>query len=575
MVSLNALIILGSVLVLLAILSSRITMRVGLPSLVIWIGIGMLAGSEGLWGLDFENYRLASGIGTLALALILFDGGLRTSTSSIRAAWKPAFTLATAGVVITALTTGLAASLLLRIPLSHGILLGSIVGSTDAAAVFAVLRSRGTRLPPHLNATLEVESGSNDPMAVFLTIALIEIVLGRLDAGLGIVWLFVLQMGVGLAVGLVIGYLAIEINNRVKLDEAGLYPITIAAVGLLSFGVAAVLGGSGFLSVYVAGIVVGNRPMVFRRGILLFMDGTAWLAQIVMFTMLGLLTFPSRLVHAAPAGLAVAAALVFIARPVAVLPILLPFRFSAREILLVAWGGLKGAVPIILAIFPLLSGIPEGRLIFDVVFFVVLVSAITQGWTLPWLAKRMGLQLPLVPGAAISLEITSLKDVKGDIVEYLIPSDCCLRGRRIRDLALPEGAVVAMIARGREMIPPRGSTVLEAGDHAFVVVRPEVRGIVDHIFSGINFGSGTVLPSREFLLPGHMHIAQLEEFYGVRVDAPPEMTLRELFETRLPEERIKVGDVLLLGEVLLTVRDLSPEGIERVGLRVVEQTTNR
>ncbi|MBP7669497.1 MAG: potassium/proton antiporter [Candidatus Eisenbacteria bacterium] len=570
MISINAIMILGSVLVILAILSSRLSARVGVPALVVWVAIGMLAGSEGLGGLQFENYALANSIGTVALAFILFDGGLRTSRASLRAAWKPAFLLATLGVAITALATGLAAHLILRIPLVYGILLGSIVGSTDAAAVFAVLRSKGVRLHPNLTALLEVESGSNDPMAVFLTIALIEVALGRIDPGLGIARLFVLQMGVGLTAGLVVGWIGVQINNRMKLDEAGLYPIMIAAVGLLSFGIAAILGGSGFLSVYVAGMVVGNRPMIFRRGIELFIDGTAWLAQIVMFTMLGLLTFPSRLLQAAPAGLAVAAVLIFLARPVAVIPLLLPFRFSARETLVVIWGGLKGAVPIILATFPLLSGVQEGRVLFDVVFFVVLISATTQGWTLPLVARWLGLQLPLQPGSALSLEITSLQDVKGDIVEYMIPEDSRLRGRRIRDLALPDGAVIAMLARGQEMIPPRGSTELQAGDHAFVVVRPEVRNLVDRAFSGIGFAGGPALPPMEFSLPGHMRVEHLEEFYGIRVDAQPGLTLAELLGSRLGREGLRVGSALRLGEILLTIRETSLQGVERVSLRIME-----
>ena len=568
MLSVNALIILGAVLVLFAILSSRLSTRAGVPALVVWIALGMLAGSEGVGGIAFENYRLASGIGTVALALILFDGGLRTSTASLKAAWKPALALSTVGVVITAAVTGVAATLLFGMPILQGILLGSIVGSTDAAAVFALLRGRGVRLPSRLNATLEVESGSNDPMAVMLTIGTIEILLGRMDPGLGLARFLVFQMGVGLAVGLIVGFLGVWLNNRINLEAGGLYPVMNGAVGLLAYGLSAAVGGSGFLSVYVAGIVLGSRPMVFKRGILLFMDGTAWLGQIVMFTVLGLLSFPSRLLSVAPAGLAITAVLIFLARPLAVVPLLLPFRFSAREIAVIVWGGLKGAVPIILATFPLLSGIPEGRLLFDIVFFVVLVSAVTQGWTLPWLAKRLGLQRRADEGAALSLEITALRQVSGDIVDYAVVEESKASHRRIRDLALPDGAVIAMVARGREMIPPRGSTVLEPGDHAFVVVRPEVRSLVERAFALTEDASGDLAPGLEFHLSGRVRIDQLEEFYGIHVEAPPQATLDELLRSRLGPSEIQVGASIELGEIVLTIREVSSGGIERVGLEV-------
>lgn len=569
MPTIDPLIFLGAVLVLFAILSSKFSTRFGLPTLVVFIGLGMLAGSEGVGGIAFEDYSLASAIGTISLALILFDGGLRTSRESLKVAWKPALTLATLGVAITAVATGVAAIYLLDLPPLQGILLGSIVGSTDAAAVFAVLRSKGTRLRSRLNATLEVESGSNDPMAIFLTIGLIEVLLGRIDPGFGLVRLFVVQMGVGLAVGLLVGYLGSELNNRISLQAAGLYPIMTATMGLLAYGLAAVLGGSGFLSVYIAGIVLGNRPLVFKRGILLFMDGTAWLGQIVMFTVLGLLTFPSRLVDVAPAGFAVAGVLTLIARPIAIFPLLLPFSFSAREIAVVAWGGLKGAVPIILATFPLLRGIPEGRLLFDLVFFVVLVSAMTQGWTLPYLAKRLGLQRALPPGAAASLEITSLQQVDGDIVEYVVADSSKAAGRYIRDLALPEGAVVAMVARGKEMIAPRGSTLLAPGDHAFLVIRSEVRRFVDRAFAPAEKEPHAPLPEMEFLLSAHARVDQLEEFYGVTVEAPPGCTLGDLFRNRLSGEDLEVGSTLRLGQIELTIREMSGRGVEVVGLRGV------
>lgn len=479
----DRLILLAGVLLLLGIASSKFSARVGLPVLVLFLGVGMLAGSEGFGGIEFENYPLAHGIGTAALALILFDGGLRTPLSSIRLAWKPSLVLATVGVLITSVLTGLAAMRILGISLLEGILLGGIVGSTDAAVVFAVLRSSGLRLRDRLSATLEIESGSNDPMAIFLTVGMLQVLLGRMEIGVDLLWLFILQMGVGAAAGIAVGRGAVWAVNRINLDAAGLYPVLVSAFGLLAYGLAASLQGSGFLAVYVAGIVLGNSRLVFQRGVLLFHDAGAWLGQIAMFVVLGLLSFPSRLIDVAPEGLLVALVLILVARPLAVLVALAPFRFDAREIVFLSWVGLKGAVPITLATFPLLLGLPSGPPIFNVVFFVVLISALTQGVSLPFFARKLGLEVPTQLEPAVTLEITSLRHVDGDLVEYTVAPESRAAGRSVRSLALPDGVVLALIARGQEFIPPRGSTRIAAGDHLFVVLRPEVRLLVDRVFT--------------------------------------------------------------------------------------------
>lgn len=558
-------VILGvALLILVGVASSKFSARLGLPALVIFIGLGMLAGSEGLGGIAFEDYVLANGIGTVALVLILFDGGLRTSGESLRLAWKPAAALATAGVALTSAVTGLAAAWILGVPPLVGVLLGCIVGSTDAAAVFSVLRGRGARLPERLGATLEVESGANDPMAVFLTVGLLELLVAGREPGLALLGLFALQMSVGTAVGLLVGRFGAAANSRINLDAAGLYPVLAAAFGFLAFGLASVLGGSGFLAVYLAGIVMGNSRIVFQRGIFLFTDGMAWLAQIVMFTMLGLLSFPSRLLDVAAEGLLIAAVLIFVARPVTVALLLPWFRYGWRETALVSWVGLRGAVPIILATYPLLAGLPEGRLLFDVVFFVVLVSAVTQGWTLPWVATRLGLQEAARTEPAVSLEITSLKHISGDIVDYTVIDDCRATGRLIRELSLPEGAVVAMITRGQAIIPPRGSTRLEAGDHVFVVLNPEIRALVDRVFAP---GDRTEipLPAVEFPLSPRMRVQELTEFYGITVDAAPDCTLEQLVRDKRRGGEPRIGDSVDLGDVRLTVRGRSAEGIETIG----------
>jgi cell volume regulation protein A len=296
-------------------------------------------------------------------------------------------------------------------------------------------------------------------------------------------------MGVGALVGLGCGWGAARVINRINLSAAGLYPLLAGACGLIAFGAAAVLGGSGFLAIYLAGIVLGNSRLVFQRGTFLFMDELAWVGQITMFVVLGLLSTPSELVAVAGPALVISAVLILVARPLAVVPLLWPFRFTPREQALVAWVGLKGAVPVILATFPLLFGLPHGRLIFDVVFFVVLVSATLQGWTLPTLAARLGLQEEQPPRPPVSLELLALRDVKAAIVEFPVDAAAPLAGRDVRDLRLPEGAVIAMIARDGAMVVPHGATTVQPGDHLFVIARDDVRTVVDRVMAE---GEGTL-----------------------------------------------------------------------------------
>jgi cell volume regulation protein A len=478
----DKLILLAAVLLLMGIVSSKFSTRLGLPVLVLFLGVGMLAGEDGIGQIEFDNFVAAHAIGTIALAIILFDGGLQTRLPALRVAWKPSVLLATVGVLVTAVVTGTAASHILNVSLLTGLLLGSIVASTDAAAVFSVLRSQGLHLRHRIAAILEVESGSNDPMAIFLTVGLLEVITGRMEPGAGLVRLFLMQMGIGAAAGLACGWLGVRLVNRINLAAPGLYPVLAGACGLLAFGIAATLGGSGFLSIYLAGIVLGNSRIVFQRGTFLFMDGLAWISQIAMFVVLGLLSTPSELVGVAGPGLLVAAVLILVARPLAVIPFLLPFGFTWREHLLISWVGLKGSVPVILATFPMMFGLAEGRLLFNVVFFVVLVSATLQGWTLPTLAARLGLQEENVPAPAVSLELLALRDVNAQILDYAIPARSDLVGRTVQDLRLPEGAVVAMVARGRTLVPARGATSLQEADHVFVISRADTRAAVDRVF---------------------------------------------------------------------------------------------
>ncbi|MCP9901862.1 potassium/proton antiporter [Cyanobium sp. Cruz CV13-4-11] len=474
--------LLAGVLLLLGIASSKFSARLGVPVLVLFLSVGMLAGSEGLGRIPFEDYALANNIGSVALALILFDGGLRTPLQAVRRVWKPALALSTVGVLLTSLINGLAAAWVLKLPLLQGLLVGSIVGSTDAAAVFSMLRSSGLRLPERLTATLEVESGANDPMAIFLTLGLIGVITGSADSPLALLWLFLGQFGVGTIAGLLVGRLATAAVNRINLDTPGLYPLLALAFALVAFGAAAVLGGSGFLAVYIAGIVLGSSSIVFRRGIFSFHDAIAWLGQIVLFVMLGLLSFPSRLLAVAWEGLLIALVLILVARPIAVWASVWPFRFRRRDLTFLSWVGLKGAVPITLATFPLLAGVPKSGQIFNAVFFVVVLSALSQGWSLPLVARWLHIGRPADPTPALSVEINALRQVDGEIVDYTVQPGSLVAGLPLRELALPDGVVVSLIVRGQEVVMPRGSSTLLPGDHVFVALRTALEPLIDRLF---------------------------------------------------------------------------------------------
>lgn len=572
----DTLILITGVLLLLGIASSKLSARLGVPVLVLFLLLGMLAGSEGIGGLEFENYALAHGIGTLALAMILFDGGLSTSLSAVRVAWKPSVLLATWGVLVTAVITGLAAAWILQISLMEGMLLGSIVSSTDAAAVFAVLRSGGVSLPKRIAAVLEVESASNDPMAIFLTVGCIEVLLGNVTIGPGLLVLLASQMIIGGVCGIFGGYTAAWVVNRIELEAAGMYPVLVSAFCLLTFGLAAQLGGSGFLAVYLAGIIVGNRPLIFQRGIRQFHDATAWLSQIVMFVVLGLLCFPSRLLDVTGKALLISIVLIFIARPVAVLLAALPFRFTRKELVFMSWVGLKGAVPITLATFPLMLATPErplqASLLFDVVFFIVVVSAVVQGTSLAPVARWLGLERPRDPEPPVTLEISSLRHVNGEIVDYAIGDDSRAAGRIVKDLALPEGAVIALIARGEQIVPPQGNTQINPGDHVILVLQPGIQPLVNQVFGRNSDVRGMIPNALEFPLRASTTVGEIQEFYGIQIDGPPERTLDTLMSHELKNVHPSVGEALTFGPLTFRVLRLSDDGrVEMVGMSLAPE----
>lgn len=561
----DQILLLAAVLILFGVISSKASARLGLPVLVLFLLVGMLAGERGIGGIAFDSPGAAHALGTVALAVILYDGGLQTPLSSIKAVWKPASLLATLGVLVTALITGLAAAWILDLTLLEGLLIGAIVGSTDAAAVFAQLRNAGIHIRKRLKATLEVESASNDPMAIFLTIGLLEVLVNDVPFGIGLLQLFVMQMGVGAAIGLGVGWAAVALINRIHLQASGMYPVLVTACGLLAFGLAANLGGSGFLAIFVAGVVVGNSRFVFQRGVFLFHDGLAWLSQITMFVVLGLLVDPKGLLDVWFEGLLIALVLIFLARPLAVIPMLQPFGFERNEIALVSWVGLRGSVPIVLAIFPLIFGAPEAPLIFNVVFFVVLISATVQGGTLAHVARWLGLaEVPPAKSAA-TLEITSLNEVNADIVEYTLAEDSRAVGRRLSQMALPESTVVAMITRGQDVIPPRGSTRLRAHDHLFAVLRPDTRPFVDRSFSQVGDDSAEPLPQVELRLRGSTTVADLRNSYGMDLAAADEHSLEKILRERLAEDPTPDASVVLDG-VRLSVREMVGSRIATVGV---------
>jgi cell volume regulation protein A len=480
----ETLLLVASVLLLASVIGSKTSGRLGVPALLLFVVIGMLAGSEGPGGIEFDDPRLAQSLGVLALALILFAGGADTEWRSVRPTLWEALALSTIGVFATAFTLAALQHLLLGSVFVPALLLGVIVSSTDAAAVFAVLRSKNVGLRGRLKPLLELESGSNDPMAVFLTLTMIGIVMeGGLSLG-SIAVGFVLQMVVGAAAGYGIGKGMVWFANRLRLEYEGLYPVLTLAFVLFTYGVTATVGGNGFLAVYIAGLVMGNSDFIHKRSIIRFHDGLAWLMQIVMFLALGLLVFPSRLLTVAVPGLATAALLMLVARPVGVFLVLLPSRMPLAEKVMVAWVGLRGAVPIVLATFPLLSGVPGADDLFNLVFFVVLTSVLLQGTSIPAVARWLGVDIA-VERRPLPADVTAVATANAVVKEIRIPSGSTTAGKRLLDLGLPAGALVILLRRGEQVVVPDGGTVIEEGDvvvlladePAHAAIRPLMEGI--------------------------------------------------------------------------------------------------
>ncbi|BCL74886.1 K(+)/H(+) antiporter NhaP2 [Jeongeupia sp. HS-3] len=572
MAQLNYWLLLGSFLLLLATLSSTITARLGLPLLLVFLGVGMLAGDSGPGQIQFSNYPLAFGVGNVALAVILLAGGLQTRIQSFRVALKPALSLATVGVLVSAGLAGVFAHWLLDLPWLHALLLGAIVGSTDAAAVFAQLRYGGVRLNERVGATLEIESGANDPMAIFLVVTLLTVVSGASQpSATGMLIEFVRQFGLGAVGGLAGGWLISRAASRFSLAES-LYPLLILGGGLMIFAATNSLGGSGFLGIYLAGLVIGNRPLPASESVRSMMDGLAWLAQAGMFLLLGLLVTPSRLLPEIGPSLAFAALLMFIARPIAVALCLIPLKFSRREILFVSWVGLRGAVPIVLATFPIMAGVNGSVALFDIAFAVVLASLLIQGTLVPWMAKRCRVEVPdypeplarhglRQPGRA-DWQIVQYRVVAGAPAEHSMPHTAPhLEHGRAKPLA---------VLRGVRLMLPRQAEHLRAGDLV-------VAAATEHALPDLGRWYGEAQNTRmayertffgDFVIDGDAPLLAIAELYDCPVaENEAEFDVAALIHARLNRPAV-VGDQVDFGSMTLIVREVERGRITRVGLKL-------
>lgn len=468
--------LIAGILLIASIIASKATGRAGVPALIIFLLVGMLAGSEGAGGIYFDDPALAQSLGVSALIFILFSGGLDTNWAFVRPARWGALSLATVGVALTALLVGVFANVVLGFSLLEGLLLGAIVSSTDAAAVFAILRSKGVGLRGQIKPLIELESGTNDPMAVFLTTALIGLLTIPGASPVSLIPMFIQQMLLGAVLGYLFGRIAVTLLNRVNLEYEGLYPVLTIGLVLVTYSLTDLVGGNGFLAVFLAGLVLGNSNFIHKRSLLRFHDGLAWLMQIVMFLTLGLLVFPSRLLPIAGQGLLLSIFLILIARPIGVFISLLPMRIGLHDKAMVGWVGLRGAVPIILATFPLLAGIPAAGIIFNLVFFIVLTSVLLQGTSIPLVARWLGVDEAVRIRPRAPLEFEPTQGISGDLVEIEISADSAVVGKQIVELGLPAGALFVLIGRDEKFVVPGGNTVLQAGDSILLLADDDSLG---------------------------------------------------------------------------------------------------
>ena len=553
----NEALLAAGALLFVAILLSALSQRFGVPALLVFLAVGLFSTELPGAPQALIGPHTAALIGSLALAVILLDGGLRTRMSTFRMVAAPSLVLATVGVLLTASLVGLLAALLLGFDWRAGLLLGAIAGSTDAAAVFALLRSGGLRLNERVGATLEVESGINDPMAVFLTVSLIELLLLP-EAGIGaMLSMFVLQLGVGLLCGVLLGRLLAEVIARVRVTE-GLYALLIQSGGLAIFAVTNLLQGSGFLAIFIVGMIVARRRVHVTEDVLRVSDGLAWLAQAGMFLILGIFASLEGLRQVAPAGLAIGLCLIVLARPLAVAVLLRPFRYAWREVAFIGWVGLRGAVPIVLALFPLMAGVPDASLLFHITFFAVLLSLLLQGATLPLAARLARVTVP-AGSPVLASESIEARDDPHALVQLRVLPSARVEGQPPDELELPAGARVVEVVRAGRATDVRK---LQAGDVVAIIAPDETVADLEEMFA-------PAPAAQEFSLAASTTLGDLRDYYGLQVEgeAAAGQSVGAFLHARL-HGRPAVGDSVQVGRVCLAVRQASGGQIRRVGLRL-------
>lgn len=572
MTTISTLFLLAGLLLFISVLASTISARLGLPLLLLFLGVGMLAGEDGIGGIVFDDFKTANLIAQLALAVILLDGGLRTDSGSFRVALKPAAVLATWGVVGTVGLLGLFATWLLDVDWRLGLLLAAIVGSTDAAAVFALLRNSGVRLNERVKSTLEIESGSNDPMAILLVVVMIEVLLHPERSGVSsFAWMLLKQAGIGLLFGVVGGKVMALLLRRLNLAE-GLYALLILSGGLLIVGAANLLDGSGLLAVYVAGVIVGNRKSHATEHVLRVMDGLAWLAQAGMFVVLGLLVTPTHLADYTWQALLLALFLMFIARPLAVAIGLYPFRYKRNEVAFVSWVGLRGAVPVVLAIMPVVMGVPDSQLLFDVAFSVVLLSLLVQGATIPLAARLLKVELPPADEPRDRVEVWLGEEAALPMFEFRVIAGSAAEGRHPDELAAEftheEVRCIASVRKGK-LLDMNADFRLRPGDSAWFIAPESLAERLARIFGvALEDISRNTKYFGEFAVAPDCTAGDLAAHYGFAFEVDEnQRRLDEVFIARLGHPAV-VGDRVQVGNFVLIVREMGQAGkIASLGLK--------